>query len=81
MITIMAFIVAYLKKEGYLEIVSNEHIHDLGKYMFAFTIFWAYLWLSQYLLIWYAARARGERARGCVRGTGGADRGAGVGSG
>jgi hypothetical protein len=54
MITIMAFIVAYLKKEGYLGIVTNEHMHDLGKFMFAFTVFWAYLWLSQYLLIWYA---------------------------
>lgn len=54
MITIMAFIVAYIKKEGYLGIVNNEHMHDLGKFMFAFTVFWAYLWLSQYLLIWYA---------------------------
>lgn len=54
MITIMAFIVAYVKKEGYLGIVTNEHMHDLGKFMFAFTVFWAYLWLSQYLLIWYA---------------------------
>jgi hypothetical protein len=54
MITIMAFVVAYLKKEGYLGIVTNEHMHDLGKFMFAFTVFWAYLWLSQYLLIWYA---------------------------
>jgi len=54
MITIMAFIVAYIKKEGYLGFVTNEHMHDLGKFMFAFTVFWAYLWLSQYLLIWYA---------------------------
>ena len=53
-ITIMALLVAYLKKLGYLNIVSDEHIHDLGKFMFAFTIFWAYIWLSQYLLIWYA---------------------------
>ena len=29
-------------------------MHDLGKYLFAFSIFWAYLWLSQYLLIWYS---------------------------
>ena len=53
-ITIMALLVAYLKSLGYLKLVSNEHIHDLGKFMFAFTIFWAYIWLSQYLLIWYA---------------------------
>lgn len=53
-ITIIALLTAYLKKLGYLNIVSDEHIHDLGKFMFAFTIFWAYIWLSQYLLIWYA---------------------------
>jgi hypothetical protein len=53
-ITIMAIIILYLKKEGYLGIVNAEHMHDLGKFMFAFTVFWAYIWLSQYLLIWYA---------------------------
>jgi hypothetical protein len=34
--------------------VNKEHLHDLGKYLFGFSIFWAYLWLSQYLLIWYS---------------------------
>lgn len=53
-ISIIALFVVYLKKAGYLHLVSDEHIHDLGKFMFAFTIFWAYVWLSQYLLIWYA---------------------------
>jgi len=41
-ITIMAIIILYLKKEGYLGIVNAEHMHDLGKFMFAFTVFWAY---------------------------------------
>lgn len=31
-----------------------KHYHDLGKYLFGFSIFWAYLWFSQYMLIWYA---------------------------
>ena len=31
-----------------------EHYSDLGKYLFGFSIFWAYLWFSQYMLIWYA---------------------------
>ncbi|MCB0563012.1 MAG: hypothetical protein KDD01_01400 [Phaeodactylibacter sp.] len=44
----------YLKGKGYLEYVNIEHLHDIGKYMFAFSIFWAYLWFSQYMLIWYA---------------------------
>ena len=34
--------------------VNKEHMHDLGKYLFAFSILWAYLWFSQYLLIWYS---------------------------
>jgi hypothetical protein len=51
-LTILTII--YLKSKGYLPDVSDEHLHDLGKYMFAFSIFWAYLWFSQYMLIWYA---------------------------
>ncbi len=43
-----------LKKMGYMDHVNTEHIHDLGKYLFGFSIFWAYLWFSQYMLIWYA---------------------------
>src|SRR5690606_382016 len=34
--------------------INTEHLHDLGKYLFGFSIFWAYLWVSQYLLIWYS---------------------------
>jgi hypothetical protein len=46
--------VLYLKSKGYYEIVSEEHIHDVGKFMFAFSVFWTYLWFSQFMLIWYA---------------------------
>jgi hypothetical protein len=53
-IAIITLIVLYLKRNGYLAIVTDEHIHDLGKFMFAFTIFWTYLWTAQFLLIWYA---------------------------
>jgi len=35
-------------------VVTKEHYHDLGKYMFGFTVFWAYIAFSQYMLIWYA---------------------------
>lgn len=52
--TVLTMFVLFLKSQGYLSIVNDEHIHDLGKFMFAFSIFWAYIWLSQYLLIWYA---------------------------
>ncbi len=53
MICVTILIIYYLKGKGYLEQVSNEHLHDLGKFLFAFSIFWAYLWFSQYMLIWY----------------------------
>lgn len=46
--------VVYLKNQGNLEMVTKEHMHDLGKFMFAFSIFWTYLWFAQYMLIWYA---------------------------
>lgn len=46
--------VVYLKNNGNLQIVHKEHIHDLGKFMFAISILWTYLWFAQYMLIWYA---------------------------
>ncbi len=33
--------------------MTVEHYHDIGKFMFAFTVFWAYIAFSQYMLIWY----------------------------
>lgn len=53
-ITMIALITIYLKSRGYLEYVNNSHIHDLAKFMFGISIFWTYLWFSQFLLIWYA---------------------------
>jgi hypothetical protein len=45
----------YLKSKGKLDgIVNDNHLHDLGKFMFAFTVFWAYIGFSQFMLIWYA---------------------------
>jgi hypothetical protein len=51
---LITLFVVYLKNNGYLEYANNEHLHDLGKFMFAFSIFWTYLWFSQFMLIWYA---------------------------
>ena len=52
--SLIALFIVYLKNNGQLEYVTEEHIHDIGKFMFAFSIFWTYLWFSQYMLIWYA---------------------------
>ncbi|WP_439879943.1 quinol:cytochrome C oxidoreductase [Pontibacter sp. MBLB2868] len=46
--------VIILKQKGYLKMVNANHLHDLGKFVFAFSIFWTYIWFSQFLLIWYA---------------------------
>ncbi|WP_456438661.1 quinol:cytochrome C oxidoreductase [Psychroserpens sp.] len=53
-ITTIALVTMILKSQGYLEFVNDSHIHDLAKYMFGFSIFWTYLWFSQFMLIWYA---------------------------
>ncbi len=53
-IALIALYVIYLKNKGAMEYVTDEHLHDLGKFMFAFSIFWTYLWFSQYMLIWYS---------------------------
>ena len=48
------YVVITLKENGYLKIVNSNHIHDLGKFVFGFSIFWAYIWFSQFMLIYYA---------------------------
>lgn len=53
-ITVIALVTLYLKSKGVLEHVNTSHIHDLAKFIFGFSVFWAYLWFSQYMLIWYA---------------------------
>lgn len=53
-ITTIALVTLYLKSKGYLEHVNTSHIHDLAKFMFGISVFWTYLWFSQFMLIWYA---------------------------
>ena len=43
-----------INKQGYLPALNDSHIHDLGKFVFAFSIVWTYMWFSQFMLIWYA---------------------------
>lgn len=53
-ITTIALVTLYLKSKGYLEFVNTSHIHDLAKFMFGISVFWTYLWFSQFMLIWYS---------------------------
>lgn len=53
-LAVITLIVANLKDAGYLKVVNANHLHDLGKFIFAFSIFWTYIWFSQFMLIYYA---------------------------
>ena len=53
-ITVIALVTLYMKSRGFLEYVNTSHIHDLAKFMFGISIFWTYLWFSQFMLIWYS---------------------------
>lgn len=52
--SLLVVIVTLLRKHGYMGFVTMEHYHIMGKFMLAFTVFWAYIGFSQYMLIWYA---------------------------
>jgi hypothetical protein len=41
------------RREPMRDVITESHLHDLGKMAFAFSTFWAYIWTGQYLLIWY----------------------------
>ena len=52
--SLLVIIITVLRSQGYLKAVNLEHYHMMGKWMLAFTIFWAYIGFDQYMLIWYA---------------------------
>ncbi len=54
MLAFTVLVIIYLKGRGYFSNVTADHLHDLGKFVFGFSIFWTYLWFSQFMLIWYA---------------------------
>ena len=52
---VLVLVITALRSVGYFEnVITPEHYHIMGKLMFAFTVFWAYIAFSQYMLIWYA---------------------------
>jgi len=53
--SLLVLIITGLRKAGHLkDVVTVEHYHIMGKWMFAFCVFWAYIGFGQYMLIWYA---------------------------
>lgn len=54
-LAVMILLALYCIRKGWLTgYVDENHMHDMGKFMFAFTVFWAYIAYSQYMLMWYA---------------------------
>lgn len=53
-IAFLIFMIYMGQKMGYFSFITVDHYHDLGKFLLGFTTFWAYIWLSQFLLIWYS---------------------------
>lgn len=52
---LLILVMLYMRKQGVVSgYFTIEHVHDVAKYMKAFTIFWAYIAFSQFMLIWYA---------------------------
>lgn len=51
---IIAILSLYLISKGYLKEINSSHIHDVGKWVFALSFLWTYLWFSQFMLIWYS---------------------------
>src|SRR5436853_3964139 len=53
--SLLVLVITALRNAGYLKnVVTMEHYHIMGKWMFAFCVFWAYIGFGQYMLIWYA---------------------------
>jgi hypothetical protein len=53
--SLLVLVITALRSAGYLkDTVTREHYHIMGKWMLSFTVFWAYIGFSQYMLIWYA---------------------------
>ncbi len=53
-ITFTTLLILYLKRKGHLAQVNENHLHDMGKWMFAISCLWSYMWFFQFMLIWYA---------------------------
>lgn len=53
-LAIVTIFVIVLRYQGYKRVFTDEHLHDLGRLLMSFSIFWVYMWVSQHMLIWYS---------------------------
>ncbi|MEC5394599.1 quinol:cytochrome C oxidoreductase [Bergeyella sp. RCAD1439] len=53
-VALIILVTVYLKKKGFLPEFNDNHLHDLGKFLFATSMLWTYTWFCQFMLYWYA---------------------------
>ncbi|WP_146940674.1 quinol:cytochrome C oxidoreductase [Chryseobacterium hagamense] len=53
-IAVIILLSVYLKKNGFLPQFNDNHLHDLGVFLFATSMLWTYTWFAQFMLYWYA---------------------------
>ena len=53
-LAVMTLVIIYLRKAGYMPWITQDHLHNMGLFMFAFSMFWTYVWFAQFLLTYYA---------------------------
>jgi hypothetical protein len=53
-LAVLTLVLILLKENGYLSWITEDHMHNMGLFMFAFSVFWTYIWFAQFLLNYYA---------------------------
>lgn len=53
-LSVITLTIILLRANGYMQWVTQDHLHNLGQLIFGFSIFWTYVWFAQFLLIYYA---------------------------
>lgn len=53
-LAVLTLTIVLLKEKGYFSWLTEDHMHNMGLYMFAFSVFWTYVWFCQFLLTYYA---------------------------
>ena len=53
-LAVITLVTIYLRSKGYMQWITQNHLHSMGQLIFGFSVFWTYLWFAQFLLIYYA---------------------------
>lgn len=53
-LSVITLVIITLRRQGYMQWITSDHLHNMGQLMFGFSIFWTYLWFAQFLLTYYA---------------------------